>query len=570
MHEEEIRRIFAQVKSELYFPPCELEIKDNGKNDTPFFVVNSKIHISPKAIPRGVDRKEYLRSVIRHEISHLHYCPYDIRTAYEMIKEAYASCKSWDTAYFSLLLFADLNVDCFYLINRFGETPYHVNQFLNSNQKGITRHVQATYKHLLKKGRREYGFNIENVARQISIVMKSERNWFSKIRLIAMILSMNKVKVEIPRRATGVSMSIPLREDLSKNTIERISEVLGGIRDREEARKFYEYWIKSRLKDSELDDAKKIVKKSRKGAGERKTQKGTPEKIKHVRTEAGKEPILPTSISKQYYGLTDRMVEELFWKVLWYRARAMRTMLIYLEEGRRPEPNLSISSYPTDWNIEDEVEDLDLESSLDEGKLRIEMNTVKWESEIKGKGSNLTISNVPSSLIVLDASKSMENVLDNAATSAFINLLSVERIRGKTASITFSTDYYSVDWQGSTLEKEIALALYFGNMTILPMNEIMRLTAESENRVLINIITDCGWQNIEEVLPLLERIVKNGHRIKIFYLHGGKYPENIRRISRVSGIKIIPVEDPERDLQYLVTKETSEDYGGSMLVFKGQ
>jgi hypothetical protein len=246
----------------------------------------------------------------------------------------------------------------------------------------------------------------------------------------------------------------------------------------------------------------------------------------------------------------------------------MRTMLIYLEEGRRPEPNLAISSYPMDWNIEDEVEDLDLESSLDEGRLRVEINTVKWRSEIKGKGSNLTISNVPSSLVVLDASRSMQDVFDNAATSAFINLLSVERIGGKTASITFSTEFYSVDWNGSTLEKEVALSLYLGGMTILPLNEIMRLVSESENRVLINIITDCGWQNIEEALPILEQIVREGHGVKIFYLHGGKYPENVKMVSRVGGIRIIPVKDPETDLQYLVTKETSQDYGGSVLVFK--
>ncbi|MGQ9478707.1 MAG: hypothetical protein ACUVQ0_01635 [Thermoproteota archaeon] len=105
---------------------------------------------------------------------------------------------------------------------------------------------------------------------------------------------------------------------------------------------------------------------------------------------------------------------------------------------------------------------------------------------------------------------------------------------------------------------------------MLPLNEIMWLAAESENMVLINIITDCGWQNIEETLPILKQIVKNGHKIKIFYLHSGKYPENIKRISRVGGIKIIPVKDPEKNLQYLVTKEISEDYGGSMLVFKDQ
>ncbi|MCX8183210.1 MAG: hypothetical protein N3F08_02130, partial [Crenarchaeota archaeon] len=89
MDDEEVRRIFAQVRSELYFPPCELEVKHDGKNDTPFFVVNSKVHISPESVPKKVDDEKYLRSVIRHEIAHLHYCPYDIRTAYELVKEAY-------------------------------------------------------------------------------------------------------------------------------------------------------------------------------------------------------------------------------------------------------------------------------------------------------------------------------------------------------------------------------------------------------------------------------------------------------------------------------------------------
>lgn len=567
LNDAEIRRIFTQVRSELYFPPCELEIKGDDGKAPPFFVIGSKIHVSPKAIPRGVDEEKYLLSVMRHEVSHLHYCPYDIRTAHELVKEAYSSCRNWDIAYFSLMLFSDLNVDCFYLLNRFGEIPYHVDRFLNTRQKGIGRYVQAIYRLLLKKAHREYGYDVENVARQISMVMKSERSWFSKISLIASILSLNKVKVRIPRRLTGSNTSILLREDLSKKGIEKISEVMGGIRDREEAMKFYEYWIKPRLKDVE-SKIKNMVKRSRKGTEEKKGGKA-PSRMSRIGAETGREPKLYTSMSKPYSRLSEEIVKNLFWKIFWYRARAKRTMLVYLEEGKRPEPSLSISSYPTDWNIEDEVEELDLEASLDEGKPRIEVNMVKWENEIKGMGSSLTVTSIPSSLIVLDASKSMENVFDNAATSAFINLLSAERVGGKTASISFSTDYYSVDWQGSMLEKEIALSLYFGNMTILPLDRIMELISESENRVVINVITDCGWQNIEEALPFLEQIVKRGHVVKIFYLHGGDYPENLKKVSRISGIKIIPVRDPENDLQYLVARETSGDYS-PMLVFKNQ
>jgi len=569
LDEETVKRIFAEVRSELYFPPCELQITRNSE-DSPFFVVGSKIYISPESIPKKVDEEKYLKSVMRHEISHLHYCPYDIRTAYELVKEAYDSCQNWDIAYFSFLLFSDLSVDCLYLVNKFGEIPYHVDYFVK-NRFGVDRYVQEAYRHLLDIKHNEGNFNVENVARQISMVMKSGRSWFSKIRLLALILAKNKVKVRIPRKIFGLRGNIPLREDLSKDTIERILHVLGGIRDAEEARRFYEYWIKPRLKGSDMDEIRlrirRMVSKSRIGG---KLRKGSDLSSKASSTgfKIDVEPELPTSLSKPYGGLSEKMIESILWKVFWYRARAKRTIMLFLEEGKVPEPNLSISTYPTNWNIEDEVEDLDIESSLDEGKLRIEINTVKWESKIMGKGANMIITRVPSSLIVLDASKSMQYVFDDAATSAFINLHSVERIGEDTASITFSTGYYYADWQDSILEKEIALSLYFGEMTIIPLNKILEVISGVENKVLVNIITDCGWQNIQEALPTLSSIVKNGHVIKIFYLRGGEYPERLKKISMVSGVKIIPVKDPERDLHYLVIKETTEEYGSRLMSLK--
>ncbi|MEM3712168.1 MAG: hypothetical protein QXR97_01320 [Thermoproteota archaeon] len=570
MNEETIRRIFAEVRSEMYFPPCELKIT-HGDKESPFFVTSSKIYISPDSIPNGVNKEEYLRSVIRHEVAHLHHCPYDVRTAYELIREAYDSCKNWDIAYFSFLLFSDLSIDCFYLPNRFGGLPYHVSYFVK-NHFGINRYIQETYRHLLGVKHKEGGFEVENVARQISMVMRSERNWFSKIRLLALILAKNKVKVKIPKRIFGVRGNIPLREDLSKDSIERISHVLGGIKNAEEARKFYEYWIKPRLKGSEMDEIKlrirKMVRKSRVESKLKKDRGSRGKAVSPVELKIGEEPELPTSLSKPFGELSEKMIEDTLWRVFWYRARAKRTIMLYLEEGRIPEPSLSISTYPTDWNIEDEVEDLDIESSLDEGRLRVEINTVKWESKIMGKGSSMIIARVPSSLIVLDASKSMQYIFDDAATSAFINLLSVERIGGSTATITFSTEYYYADWHDSTLEKEIALALYFGRMTIIPLNKIIEVISGVENRVLINIITDCGWQNIEEALPILSSIVKSGHTIKIFYLRGGEYPERLRRVSMISGVKIIPVKDPERDLHYLVIKETTEEYGSRVMSLK--
>ncbi|MGB9895157.1 MAG: vWA domain-containing protein [Thermoproteota archaeon] len=575
MNKETVREIFAQVRSELYFPPCELEVieKQEKGSAMPFYVLNTKVYISLDSIPNNVNKEKYLKSVIRHEVSHLHYCPYDLRTAHELLKSAYNACRDWNLAYFSLLLFSDLNVDCFYLAKRFGEVPYHAEEFISSRQSGINEYIQATYEQLLGKGKKGHKYAVETVARQIKIVMRSEKNWFSKVRLISKILAKYNVKVKVPRNSVGASSGyIPLREDLSKNTLEEALRAFGGIKERNEAKAFYTYWIEPRLKNSEIEKLKEELKKG-KGKGEEKAgvHKGKGResgKMLKPSLGTGKEPILPTSLGKPYSSIPENLAEDIVWRMLWYIARAKRAMLIYLEEGRRPEPSLSVSKYPVDWNVEDDVEDLDLEASLDEGKIRIEVNTTKWESEAKEKGNNLTIGRVPSSIIVLDSSKSMEKIFDDAATSAFINLLTSERIGSNTAVINFSTNYYTREWESSLLEKEMALAINFNDMTILPLNEILRLAEKSQNKVLISIITDCGWQNIEEVLPSLKEIVERGHKITIFHLRGGEYVENLEKINKINRIRIIPVREPERDLQNIVIRETAKEYGKELINLK--
>ncbi|MEM3454064.1 MAG: hypothetical protein QXS21_02765, partial [Thermoproteota archaeon] len=396
MNKETVREIFAQVRNELYFPPCELEIieKQEKNSEMPFYVLNTKVYISLNSIPNNVDEEKYLRSVIRHEISHLHYCPYDLRTAHELLKSAYNACRDWNLAYFSLLLFSDLNVDCFYLTKRFGEIPYHVDSFINSRESGINEYIQATYEQLLNKKKKNHKYSIETVARQIKTVMKSEKNWFSKVRLISKILAKYNVKVMIPKNKIGASSgNIPLREDLSKNTLEEALRAFGGIKERNEAKAFYTYWIEPRLKGSEIEKIKEELKKG-KGKGKEKTGGAQKEKGRESgkmfkpSSGTGKEPTLPTSLGKPYSSIPENLTEDLVWRMLWYVARAKRAMLIYLEEGRRPEPRLSILKYPVDWSVEDDVEDLDLEASLDEGKIRVEVNTTKWESESKEKGNN--------------------------------------------------------------------------------------------------------------------------------------------------------------------------------------
>jgi len=99
-------------------------------------------------------------------------------------------------------------------------------------------------------------------------------------------------------------------------------------------------------------------------------------------------------------------------------------------------------------------------------------------------------------------------------------------------------------------------------MTILPIHEIGRLVNKLTEPCFIIIITDCGWQNIVEVLPYLSHLASRGNRVVIFHLtKGWKYPKSLSLVKRTQGVKIVSVEDPENDLRGLVLEEVAKVYG---------
>ena len=101
--------------------------------------------------------------------------------------------------------------------------------------------------------------------------------------------------------------------------------------------------------------------------------------------------------------------------------------------------------YPDEWYIEDEIEDLDIETSLDEGPLIPDVTTLKWIEEPAPHGQTFASGFVPSAITILYASRSMREVHNEAAVAAFIAYLSARRAGGNTAVVTFSTGFISAD-----------------------------------------------------------------------------------------------------------------------------
>ncbi|HIE19072.1 TPA: VWA domain-containing protein [Candidatus Bathyarchaeota archaeon] len=583
----DIVKLFNQAWSELYCPPVRLSITEEPKNsngEAKFLVTDGTIYLKPDIIPRGVDPEEYLLWYFRHQLAHVHHCPYDIRTAYSLERAAYELVHDWDLAYLATQIFSDVQIDLHYLAHRFGDFPYHVRVIGKNPSTLAERIIEGIYlcvNPAVKIGNE----SLSEAAREIILVSSLERTWHTKVQMIASILSRLKKrnphafsKKELKKSIRNNPLNV--REDFFHSTIEGFLETYGSITNEEAAREFFEQWIKPRLSSDEEEKAKKILKtsigkrrkkrglkkpKSNKepGMSDEKKDTGNQEPLKvdpHPFYGNTNEPHLPTYLSRPYERIKRGNINEILWKRYWFKSRAQRAIIQYIAESRRRRPVWSVMRYPDEWYIEDEIEDLDVETSLDEGPLMPEVTTLKWIEEPAPHGQSFTSGFVPSTITVLDVSRSMYEAHNEAAVAAFIAYLSARRSGGNTAAVTFSTGFVSADWKSPEEMKELTLSMKFDEFTIFPFPEIQRLISENRGPCFIVIITDGGWQNIEEAIPSLKNISDSGHKIVIFLIKGGEYTDRVELIKRTPRLKIQKVVNPEDDLHGLVLSESMKTY----------
>ncbi|MBO3803882.1 MAG: hypothetical protein JTT11_08470 [Candidatus Brockarchaeota archaeon] len=579
--------IFNRARIELYCPPCIFKVATGGeraKGSVPISVLNGVVTAGPGTIPPDCDQEKFLLWTFRHELAHAHHCPYDIKTAYSLERAAYAVSVHWDLAYLATLLFSDFQVDFNYLSRRFQENPYHV-EVLSDLSGGIGQIALAVQKRMLGgpvKGRIRR--SVKEAAREIEVIMLSNRPWQTKVQMLAVVLERMRIRDPgfFSKKAVAKHIAehpIPVREDFHPATLKLFDDVFGGISDSKAAEAFFKQWILPRLSEDPgkkfeetLRSASKAERKEREkgggraGKGERAEssglsgEPGKSEPLDGNLGRPGQEPVLSTSMSRRYGKLSSKVVNEALWKRYWYRARAERTILQFLSESPSRRPSWAVATYPDDWLIEEEIEKLDLEMSLEEGPLIPEVTTMKWFEEPSSKGQSAISGFVPSVIVALDASMSMSNIHDEAATSAFIAYLCAKKAGGETSAVSFSTNHVSCGWDDDDESKEMALSLSLREYTIFPAFTVSDLASSAAGNCFIIIITDGGWQNIGEAIPLLERIVDRGHRVIIFELPGGSYPERVAALKKSQRLSIHRVEAPERDLQGLVLSEAMRTY----------
>jgi len=528
--EVDILSLFNQAWVEMYCPPVRLTLKEKTDKEAKFSAVNGAVYLKPDIVPQGADPDEYLLWFFRHELSHVHHCPYDVKTAYSLEQAAYDIIQDWDLAYLATHIFSNIQVDINYLPRRFGELPYFA-RVIGKRQRSLVDTIMDEIYLWVNPSVKSENKEVSETAKEILIVSSLERTWHVKVQMIAHILG--RLMARNSRLFSGKNVKkfaegnpLLVREDFLHSSIDRFSETYGSISNEAAAKSFYKQWMKPRLSDDEIEKVKELVEEKMKthagtsGKEEDKKEKALVQKKFYGESterevpisdtspsidDFGSEPRLSTSISKPYAKIKSDVMEQMLWKRFWYKSRAQQTIIQYLSASRSRRPVWAVMRYPDEWYIEDEIEDLDIETSMDEGPLIPEVTTLKWVEEPTPHGQSLASGYVPSAVVVLDVSLSMESVRNEAAVSAFIAYLSARRAGGQTATVGFSTGFVSADWDAPEEMKELSLAMEFGEFTVFPTPEVSKIVSANMGPCFVVIITDGGWQNVEEAVRISDR-----------------------------------------------------------------
>lgn len=251
---ELVNRLLIRARYEFHSPPVNFNIvvSPHVKN------LKFKLHkgVGHVVIPKRLLDQDALDIILwyfRHILSHIHYCPYDMKTAFQLQKLAFNECFDWNLAYISLYFLSELQIDLIYLPHRYGQPPSYLSYRFRDKPYGIFEVLYAAYKRVFPKYVIHYELDplAEDFGRQLAIIVSQLKPWGVKIRMIASMISRLRTlkpkyfKEKIIQQAIS-EISIPLKEDLMRDTLGSIREIYGEIKDLRTARYFFEHWLRPR------------------------------------------------------------------------------------------------------------------------------------------------------------------------------------------------------------------------------------------------------------------------------------------------------------------------------------
>lgn len=556
------RRAYDDALEFFFFPSIpDPELIFDYTQKIGFFIdfSNYKITLNLANAPEVFLEREYYNyffSLSLHEISHYVICPFD---NYTNIKLLSAVLRAKVYKYYAPIIvniFSDLIIDYKNHL-RFPEimewemkihTSSETNKKDRTNNSRLWKILCRSYEIMWQKkflNLSPLSEKLDDIAQKVSHLVKlsidQESNWEKNIKKIA------KIILPILKEECQIKDEAQMNQQMGTNPLqipEDVSEQFGNLNQTLDF---------DRVKNGEFPD-------------KTSSNPNSPDRIKNdLENSAQMESFGTFQAISNLYGFHDTK-ENL---AMWYRGQGKNLIKIEIFEQKEGG---SLPIYPTKWRLGDPVEELDpIQTLINSPVIIPNFTTMKWVYE-KGPGINI-IQKLPDLMIVLDSSGSMtwNFTRDTISGKYHISLLASFAAlyyalqQGSYVSVlNFSENCYYSDWTNDFVKLEECLLHYQGSGTILPSQQMLKLSRNASRPSCILIITDFEIHNWDQAYNDFISLLTLGNKIICFFIGGNENQletdefENLRNL----GASFFCIKK-RRDLIGLVIREIKNIYQGS-------
>jgi len=465
MNEEDIRLVFNQVRREYRFPPADFVIDKEGG----FFIENGLVHLNIDMI----QDKIHLRSILRHEIGHMHYEPVTLQRHKRYLEIVREELKK------KVIPLAD-NLEIVQSICNICYDCVVDKKIKEELHDNLEYRLRCDLKTIEKKEK----------ARGNDNVYPSHPFWWILMQYYNRVCEKELVKVEGEFAFLGNKLyDIISSRRPFENKIKEIARLLANqdfMKDAAEFARFIQ-WLEKTL-------------------GKRLRRIITKEMLKKDSSEIKRELedcIDLNDDKKTVFGLAKAMNVKLegyeYYKMLARKRIKFKLLSKSEKKGKIIKGGLEV------WRIDDEVEDLETEESLREyGILIPEMTTLKFEKKYGFDGISRDI---PKIILILDTSGSM-NIRDGLVTC--FSLIEACRYYNNPVSIILFSDsaYFVTNFskEYERLERDIYSKYLVGGTDLYPAVEEAERILKNQKGCLVLVISDFVTNNFNPSMQKLSEI----------------------------------------------------------------
>jgi hypothetical protein len=497
--------------------------------------------------------KGLLLPVEIHEVGHHKFCPYDLKTLVKLINEADLVLHDQDAAKHVENILTDIYVNT-NVMDKNGKSIANMYRAMGKGKGKFWNVYMRICERLwdLKKGdlsgriTKEMAKDSEALEELVRATIYSSHEWPGAMREFATVMQKYLDKKQFGKGIVdyhSVKDFVP-SEGVGKGMRGLAKEIGFGQ---------YKKWV---LGTGTGNNPKKKEKKTKNTS----SGSGKPDKQQPPNPGAGDGPAQKSTVIVSYgkdqqAGSGPGSIK--YACKLFYRDMAQTYKIEFPDLDSKGGDEVPYT--PVEWDMSDDVNELDAEFSLRQTGVLVPGEMYKWKK--KNGVYQAKARNVPDLCLVLDTSSSMPDPLAGNSLpvlSGFVLEQSALSLDAQVAVVLFSTDCAVLPYTTNQNHVEDMLATYFGGGTDIPGKHILDVVNSNKGKKQhIAIVTDAGISNLDSELGYLDEALQTAGGGGTIFLLGSGDCSKLRKI----GYDVIPIRAMD-DLMDVTLKKTREVYGG--------